>query len=359
MLRFLIMHVRGVAGTKAANSAASVPQQPEATAEKEVTRSPSEAAPPRLPHNAKQRPAGYSPRTNGGTLLLLLCLCSTTVGCTCLRRKAHDARVVSARQMSLKGIDSLQRGQWDEAEAMFADALHQNPTDERAHHHYAEVMWKRGQCKAAIQHMEESVRLSGGDAALLVQLGEMYLDQGDVDAAWECSAEAVESNRHLAGAWALRGDVYRRQGKWDLALESYHHALSVQPHFPHVQLAAANVYREQNRPQRALATLDSLAAQYRPQETPIELYYQKGLSYKALGRYQEAVSALTAATQPSETPADWYYQLAEAQDLAGHSANAKLAIQAALNQTPDHVASLRLRDKIDRRDQSLTASVER
>ena len=261
--------------------------------------------------------------------------------------------------MSLKGIDALQRNQWDDAEVLFADALHQNPTDERAHHHYAEVMWKRGQCKAAIQHMEESVRLSGGDATLLVQLGEMYLDQGDANAAWECAADAIDSNIHLPGAWALRGDVYRRQGNWDAALESYHHALSEQPHFPHVQMATADVYREQNRPQRALATLDSLAAQYRPQETPMDLFFQKGLSYKALGRYQEAVTVLTTATAQSESPADWYYHLAEAQDLAGNSASAKLAIQAALTRVPNHVASLRLRDKIDRRDHTLTASIER
>jgi tetratricopeptide (TPR) repeat protein len=362
MLRFLIMHVRGVAGAKAA-STANGPQDPcpaePAEATKQRSRVAGDSIQPRPPHPAKPISPAFSPPTNAGTLLLLICLSSTLVGCTCLRRKAHDAKVVSARQMSLKGIAALQRGQWDDAEALFADALHQNPTDERAHHHFAEVMWKRGQNKAAIQHMEESVRLSGGDATLLVQLGEMYLDQGDVRAAWECATEAIDANSHLAGAWALRGDVYRRQSNWDAALESYHHALSEQPHFPHVQLAAANVYREQNRPQRALATLDSLAAQYRPQETPAELFFQKGLSYKALGRYQEAVSVLTTATQPSETPADWYYHLAEAQHLAGNSASAKLALQAALTRTPDHIASLRLRDKIGRRDQSLTASVDR
>ena len=261
--------------------------------------------------------------------------------------------------MSLKGIDALHCGRWDEAEALFADALHHNPSDERAHRHYAEVMWKRGQKKAAIQHMEESVRLSGGDATLLVQLGEMYLGQGDTEAAWECATEAIDANNHLPGAWALRGDIYRGQSNWDAALESYHRALTEQPHFPHVQLAAAEVYREQNRPQRALATLDSLASQYRPEETPPELFYQKGLSYKALGRYHEAVTVLTIASQRQETPADWLYHLAEAQHLAGNSANARLAVQASLAKVPDHSASLRLQDKLDRLDQSLTASLKR
>jgi tetratricopeptide (TPR) repeat protein len=359
MLRFLIMHVRGVASSRAAAATAAVPQQPGPAAADTASPSSADIAQPRLPTSTKTAPPNYSSRSNGGALLLLICLVPAMVGCTCLRRKANDARVVSARQMSLKGIDAMQRGQWDDAEAMFADALHQNPTDERAHHHYAEVMWKRGQCKAAIQHMEESVRLSGGDTTLLVQLGEMYLDQGEVEAAWECAQDAIESNGHLPGAWALRGDVYRRQSNWDAALEAYHHALSEQPHFPHVQLAAAAVYREQNRPQRALATLDSLAAQYRPQETPMELYFQKGLAYKALGRYQEAVTVLSSATAQPETPADWYYHLAEAQQMAGNSASAKLALQAALTRVPNHVASVRLKDRIERNDQNLTAAIER
>ena len=365
MLRFLIMHVRGVAGTKgtvpSANLPANGPSPSPSTSDPESTSRPSatgDVIQPRLSYSARKIPPSYT-RTDGGTLVLFICLSSMLVGCTCLRRNAQEGRVVGARQLSLQGIDALERGQWDDAEALFADALHQNPSDERAHRHYAEVMWKRGQKKAAIQHMEESARLSGGDPTLLVQLGEMYLGQGDTEAAWECATEAIDANSHLAGAWALRGDIYRRQSNWDAALESYHRALSQQPHFPHVQLAAAEVYREQSRPQRALATLDSLASQYRPQETPPELLFQKGLSYKALGRYQEAVTVLTIASQQPETPADWFYHLAEAQHLAGNSGSARLALQAALGRDSNHSASLWLQDKIDLRDQSLTASLER
>lgn len=276
-----------------------------------------------------------------------------------MRSKSKDANIVAARQTSLKGIDALQRGELDDAESLFADALHQNPADERAHRHYAEVMWQRGQHQAAIQHMEESARLSGGDPTLLVQLGEMYLGQGEGDAAWECASEAIEVNSRLPSAWALRGDIYRRQQKWDAALASYHRALSEQPHFPHVQLAAAEVYRQQNRPQRALATLSALASQFRPQETPPEVFYQQGLAYQALGRFQDAADALTLASRQPDVPADVLYHLAEAQHSAGNTASARLALQAALARAPDHLPSLHLQDAIDRQGQSMTASIKR
>lgn len=309
-------------------------------------------------HSTDALPRRLSP-PESGALLLLVCVTCLFAGCTCFRRNANDASVVSARQMSLKGIDALQKGKLDDAEAMFADALRQNPTDERAHRHYAEVMWERGQQQAAIHHMEECIRLSGGDPTLLVQLGQMYLGQGNTEAAWDCATEAIDASGRLPCAWALRGDIYRKQGEFDLALESYHRALSEQAHYPHVQMAAAEIYRLQNRPQRALATLDSLAAQLRPEDTPPEVFYQQGLAYKAVGRYQDAILVLTAASRQSSPPADLFYHLAEAQHLAGNSANARLALQNALAQAPTHQPSLQLQDKIERQSQSMTAAIKR
>lgn len=294
---------------------------------------------------------------NGLTLLVMVLVAKSLCGCACWGRNAKEAGVVGARQLSLKGIDALQGGKWEDAEALFADALRQNPSDERAHRHYAEVMWNRGEQKAAIHHMEESVRLSGGDPALLVQLGGMYLGREDLQAAWECSTEAIDNNAALAAAWALRGDIYRRQNKLPEALEAYHRALTEQPHFPHVQLAASEVYRRQNRPQRALGTLDSLASQCRPHEIPPELHFEKGLAYKALGRYPEAASALLLASQHPNASADWYFHLAEAQFLAGNTGSAHLALQESLARVPNHPASLDLQGTIERQTRTLTAAV--
>ena len=75
-------------------------------------------------------------------------------GCACLHRDKVDANVVSARQLSLRGIDAMQRDQWNDAETLFAEALRKNPADERAHQHFAELLWRRGQQQVAIRHQE-------------------------------------------------------------------------------------------------------------------------------------------------------------------------------------------------------------
>jgi tetratricopeptide (TPR) repeat protein len=187
----------------------------------------------------------------------------------------------------------------------------------------------------------------------------MYFKQGNADAASECAAEAIDASSQLCGAWALRGDIHRRRGEPAAALECYHRALIYQPHYPHVQMAVAELYQQADRPRRALATLESLTSQYPPEEVPQEVEFQRGLAMKSLGRYQDAVEILAQAAQRSEPSPDLLFHLSEAQFLAGNTASARLALQAVLGKAPNHSAGLKLKDKLDRQSQTMTAAVDR
>ena len=358
MLHFLVTYVRDTRGKTSAESSPKTEvhaptsrtvgtSSPKPT----TTRDPSEA-------NSAPRNSQTSGVTSVSVIAVLISVAGLT-GCTCLNRNKVDANVVSARQMSLRGIDAMQRDQWDDAEALFATALRKNPADERAHRHFAELLWRRGQRPVAIRHQEESVRLSGGDPTLLVQLGEMYLQQGNADAASECAEEAIDANSELSEAWALHGDIHRQRGDAGKALESYHRALNYRPHYPHVQLALAELYQRAEQPRRALSTLESLAGQYPPEHVPLEIEYQRGLALKSLGRYQDAVESLTLAAHKGEPTSELLCQLSEAQFLAGNVASARLALQAVLAKEPQHIAGLKLKDKLERHSQAMTAAIER
>lgn len=292
--------------------------------------------------------------------LLVTAVCVfNALGCASLRKDTISEDVITARQMSLRGFDALQRGKLEDAEAWFANAIETNPVDERAHVQYAELLWRRDLRDDAIMHLEQSVKLSGGDPALVVRLGEMYLARGDAGRAWQQAERAIASNRQLPCAWALRGDVRRHQGNLQEALADYHRSLSFEGYCPHVQLALASIYREQNRPRRALSTLATLAEHYPPNEMPQELLLEQGLALKALGRYENAASLLAQATQRGEPSAELLFHLAEAQLLAGDTTNARLALVAALAQEPTHGPSKQLKGQIDEQQQQLTAAVGR
>ena len=246
-------------------------------------------------------------------------------------------------------MDAVDAGNWQRAEEFFAKAVEVCPVDERVQSRYADALWHRGSRQEALDHMKEAVRLSGGEPELVVRLGEMHLETGDLQQASQLAERVILSGRQLAGAYRLRGDVRERQGKSDEALADYHRALGMQSQYPEVQMAIAAVYYRQGRPQRALSTLQALAGSYPSGEEPAEMLYWQGLACKALGRHEQAVVHLAQAEGRGLQSADLLYSLAEARYLAGDPAAAQLTLQRAMELEPTHPEAQRLAASIQTR----------
>jgi len=270
---------------------------------------------------------------------LLAVLLAPDAGCRVFRgHKVSDEGIAAARQLSLQGLDAQQRGQWDRAEMLFAAAILKCPSDERARCGYAESLWQRGQCDKAISHMEEATRLSGHDPERLVRLGHMYLARGNLAGAAKQADAAVAVNPQLAAAWALRGQVLQAQGHRGEALASFHRALSYQASYPEVQLAIADIYAAENRPERALATLQSLEANYPRGQAPTAVLVGEALALRALSRHGDAARLLADAIRQTNPSADLLYELARTQALAGETGLARQTALAGLDCQPQHVA---------------------
>jgi tetratricopeptide (TPR) repeat protein len=290
-----------------------------------------------------------------GLLLVVGCCC--TSGCRTLRcKKESDETIAVTRQLALQGKDAQQRGSWEKAESCFAQAVQRSPADERARLGYAESLWNRGAKELAITHMTEAVKLSGHDPALMVQLGQMHLAVNNLPAAARMADKALATNKQLPSGWALRGNVHRISGERDEALADYHRALSLQPHYPEVQFSLAEIYSQDNRPERALATLQSLADQFPPGSVPADLHFREALVLRKLGRHHEAAESLAAAIHIQPHP-DVLYELAQTRLELGDPGNAQLAVQRALQMNPQHQAALRLQGELVNRQQQLTASI--
>ena len=272
----------------------------------------------------------------------------TAAGCASLSRSRLDDGVLTARQLSLRGTEAIQQSRWGDAEELISEAVRLCPTDERMRAQYAETLWNLNAREEAIQHMQLAVRLSGGNPELLVRLGDMHLENGDLASASQQAERAIAANRQLAAAWALRGDVLQRQGNEEESLASFHRALSYSEHYPRVQLAIAEGYRRQGRHGRALATLRNLADGYPVGEVPGQVRYLEGLAQKELGRYDAAVASFTAAIKKSPPAAERLFQLAETRLLMGDSVNARIAARAALALEPTHGPSQQLVAHLDR-----------
>lgn len=283
----------------------------------------------------------------GFTAILLLSagLPLMSGGCAMFRAPQNDD-VATARRLAMQGMDAMQRDKWPEAERLFREAAAASPTDPRARSLYAETLWQRGARDESLGQMEKAVELSGADPAMAVRLGKMYLARGELYRAHQQAENALGSDRTLAAAWALKGDVFTGAGKHDDALASYHRALSHQPELADVQLAVAKIYRIQQRPYRALSVLDALVRGFPQDQAPSEVYLQRGLVLKELGRHFDAAESLAIGVASAPGNVELLYELSDARLQAGNAEGARLALEQALAISPHHQPSRRLMDRV-------------
>lgn len=300
----------------------------------------------RSPRSARRFVAARLRRQRRMAAAALLWLVGAS-GCASLSQNPVADNVVNSRQLSMRGLDAMHHGKWDEAEAMFASAIKSCPVDERAHQHYAETLWQRGAHADAIEHMQTAVKLSGNDPLLLVRIGQMHLANGQLPVASHYADAAIGGNRHLAEAWALKGDVERGAGRWDESLANYHRALSLNESLAGVPQAVAEIYLARGEAQRSLSTVQAAAEKFPAEQIPGELLRIEGLALKSLGRYADADSVLTVAWQRGEASDAMLYELGHARLLSGNPASARLALNEALRLNPTHLESRRLREQID------------
>ncbi len=285
-------------------------------------------------------------------LFLALCLTGFSGGCRTLRDRGINQPLNHARQLSLRGTDAIERQRYQDAELLFSEALKHSELDDRAHWGYAATLWERGERHAAIEHMEEALRLSVRSARsnpdYEIRLGEMYLEVGNYAKAREHAEAILATRRRHAGAWALLGHTHVAVKEWHIAMECYQHALLVQPDYPQVQLALAQVYRNVGKPQRALAVLDRMVDIRETAMHEPEALLNRGLALADLNRHDEAAEALVKASErlPIEK-IDQHLQIVHAQHRIGELVAARLTLGKVREKYASSAEVQRLQSMLD------------
>jgi len=288
---------------------------------------------------------GRLPRATG-LLIALLALLPAACRLAC-REGPVPRSLATCRELSRQGIAALERGQPQQAETLLEEAVETCPVDPDARRHYAEALWLRGAQSEAVAQLEEAANLAPDDALLRVRLAEMHLAMGQLDRAGAIADQAVDLDPKLAEAWAVRGRVMLAAGDTRRALADFHRALSYAPEDRDVLLETAELHRRMGRPQRALATLQSLADTYSPGEEPQRVLHLTGLAYMALGQYEDAVTTLSDAAVRQTPSPDLLWHLGEAELRAGRPEAAAAAARHALSLQPQHQASRTLLARIE------------
>ena len=279
----------------------------------------------------------------------IVCWLFLLPGCSLPGRKGPvSSALLSCRQLTQRGLSATERGDWPKAELLLAQAIQACPVDAEARRQYAEVLWRRGAKAEALAQLEEAIRLSTEDPALLVRAAEMKLDLGNVEAAFAGARQALDLDPTDCHAWAARGRVMQKSGQLRQALADYHRALSYDRNNREILLAIAEINRQMNQPQRALITLQTLIDTYPLGEEPQEPLYLAGLAYTALGRHDDAAAHLSRALTRGPVTPEILYRLAEAELSAGRPLKARAALDQALAKEPQHAPSHALLERLAR-----------
>ncbi len=196
--------------------------------------------------------------------------------------------------------------------------------------------------------MAKAVQTSGGNPDLVVRLGQMYLEQQQLDRAIEQADAALNQQRKHAGAWACaampcgNSDAYKKHSI------ATNRSLLFRSDAPAVQVAMAEIYRQLGRPQRALATLDHLAEHHTPEELPPRAWMLRGMALADLGEDAESKRCFQLARQyAGEANTGLLLELASIQYNAGDLAEARICLGRVLKSEPENPAALDLQSQLD------------
>ncbi|MEM7474221.1 MAG: tetratricopeptide repeat protein [Planctomycetota bacterium] len=278
-------------------------------------------------------------------LVLALCLCFGS-GCRTLRRGRDARNLGAARQLSLRGAALLQQEHYAEASPVFEEALLLSPADERAQWGMAEVLWRAGKREEAIQHQQAAIELSGDNPDLLVRLGEMHLELGNLPKALQQAELVLRENRQHEGAWALQGRIRREEGRNQDAMDCYQRALIYNPNNVKARIAVADIYRDLGKPQRALATIEWLADS-QLESIPARAWMLKGQALADLDQPADAGRCLKEAMLCADEDCDLLLDLAQLQYAKGNLADARICLGRALQNNPQNPQALTLQQAFD------------
>ena len=282
--------------------------------------------------------------------LFVLIGASVAGGCASLWNRAPVPESVTAcRDLSQQALFAMEQNDWAAAERLLGRAVEVCPIDVTARGHYAEVLLRRGAVDEALTQLEESRALGNNDVSLTVRTGSVYLLSGRPERAAKLAADALNLDPTFADAWALRARVHLTQGDHAGALSDFQRALGLRPNDRGLQFELAALYARLHRPDRCLATVQSLLDNYPTGEEPAQALFLEGVALAELKRYRDAAHSMNLACSRGQPTLEMFQRLAETETRAGHEDRAEAVLAHILAHAPQYAPALALRQELSRR----------
>jgi len=147
----------------------------------------------------------------------------------CLGCGRVDLNSESAKQSNNRGLEALNKGEYDKAIADFNEALRLNPTLALAYCNRGEAWRKKGEYDKAIADNNEALRLNPNNARAYNNRGLAWGSKGEYDRAIGDYNEAIRLDPNDAKAYNNRGLALHGKREYDKAITDFNEALRLNP----------------------------------------------------------------------------------------------------------------------------------
>lgn len=183
------------------------------------------------------------------------------------------------------------------------------------------------QLQNQLEHVENAPELN-------VELGNLFLESGQLLPASRQVDLALQQRTDLAGAWMLRGDIATEKGKHSEALAAYQHAISLGGDKTRLLKSIAHCYIQQKRPMRAAATLENLLP-HSQGDIPADVLRMYCDVMCEVGQHSQAIFALRQACTSEQGNVENYLQLSKIQSQIGDHRASKETLRMGSMRFPE------------------------
>src|SRR5271166_5902962 len=191
-----------------------------------------------------------------------------------------------------RGDTHIERGEYDQALAVYTEAIRLNPNDAMAFNERAFVYDKKGDYDRAIADSTEAIRLNPKFAKAFNNRGFAYKNKGDYERAIADYTEAIRLNPKLAEAFNNRGIAYDHKEDYQRAIADYTEAIHLNPNYATAFNDRGVAYDSKGDYERAIADYTE-AIRLNPKRA--ETFNDRGVAYRHKGDYEGAIADYTEA----------------------------------------------------------------
>lgn len=211
-----------------------------------------------------------------------------------LKQAAVAAVSVNIPKTIQKATDLLNAGRLQEAAQLYLQVVHAHPTEAESRHYLGIIAARTGNLPQSIEWITSAISINGGKPEYFNNLGNVYNESCNPDAAISCYRQALNMNPCMPEAYYNLGRALHQKGLAEDALEMYTHAVSLRQGYLDALSHKACLLSEIGRLEDALLCFNKLL-EFAPWHA--ETHYNIGVIYEADGRPKDAMSCYQRAIE--------------------------------------------------------------